>query len=68
MRKSLSRDQTQKNIRIEATIKKIPNWKEPGPGGVQGFWMKNLTRLHRKLAEYLGDCLEQGEYAKMDDN
>ena len=36
----------------------VPNWKAPGPDAVQGFWIKNLTNLHSKLAHYLNECLE----------
>ena len=31
-------------------ISKIPNWKAPGKDGVQGFWLKNFTSLHKNLA------------------
>ena len=47
--------------KIKAALRKIPNWKAPGPDGVQGFWLKNLSALHRKLAIYLDECLEKGE-------
>ena len=30
--------------------KTIPNWKAPGPDGVQGFWIKKLTSLHERIA------------------
>ena len=26
-----------------ARSKKTPNWKTPGPDGVQGYWLRNLT-------------------------
>ena len=38
----------------------MPNWKAPGPGNVQGYWLKNLTPLHDKLVVYLQDCLYSG--------
>ena len=44
--------------RLKRTLKNLPNWKAPGPDAVQGFWIKNLTNLHGKLAQYLNDCLE----------
>ena len=25
---------------IKEKVKKIPNWKSPGPDGVQGYWFK----------------------------
>ena len=66
VRNNLARDEQQENLRInmtnlQATLKKMPNWKAPGPDGVQGFWIKNLTGLHRKLAEHLDECLDKGE-------
>ena len=30
-------------------MKKMPNWKAPGPDNVQGYWLKNLTPLHDNL-------------------
>ena len=32
---------------VTARSKKIPNWKAPGPDGVQGYWIKKLTALHK---------------------
>ena len=34
------------NIHLEllrARLKKIPNWKTPGPDGIHGFWFKKFT-------------------------
>ena len=69
MKRELEKDQPQKNLKIDmkrsqATLKKIPNWKAPGPDEVQCFWMKNLTGLHRKLTEYLDECLAQKDTLK----
>ena len=30
-------------------MRKMPNWKAPGPDNAQGYWLKNLTPLHDKL-------------------
>ena len=30
--------------KIKKVLKKVPNWKAPGPDGVQGFWLKNLQQ------------------------
>ena len=27
-------------------VRKLPNWKAPGPDGVQGYWLNNLPSLH----------------------
>jgi len=43
---------------IMSHAKKISNWKAPGPDHVQGFWFKNLTSIHSRLANQLNQCLE----------
>ena len=35
--------------KLKKILKKIPNCKTPGPDGVQGFWLKNFTSLHKNL-------------------
>ena len=54
----------QDNIHIEVTklkkqVRKIPNWKSPGPDGVQGYWIKNLSNLHGNIALQLDRCLQE---------
>ena len=54
----------QDNIHIEVTklkkqVRKIPNWKSPGPDGVQGYWIKNLSNLHGNIALQLDTCLQE---------
>ena len=41
-------------------LKYTPNWKSPGPDGVQGYWLKNLSSIHQRLALQLNDCLQKG--------
>ena len=41
--------------------KKMPNWKSPGPDGVQGYWIKNLTALHERIAVQMNDLLVNGK-------
>ena len=53
--------QTQVQIsqeKLKKILKKILNWKAPGPDAVQGFWLKNFTSLHKKLVWHLNVCLE----------
>ena len=54
----------QDNIHIEVTklkkqVRKMPNWKSPGPDGVQGYWIKNLSNLHGNIALQLDRCLQE---------
>ena len=46
--------------KIQHVLKKIPNWKAPGPDGVQGFWVKNFRSMHKPLRKHLEQCLEVG--------
>ena len=40
------------------TLKRMPNWKAPGPDGVQGYWLKNFKSVHESLRVHLSECLE----------
>jgi len=42
-------------------ISKMPNWKSPGPDGVQGHWVKHLTKLHTLMADHLQKSLDNGD-------
>ncbi|XP_014778780.1 uncharacterized protein LOC106875234 [Octopus bimaculoides] len=42
---------------IRDRCRKIPNWKAPSPDGVHGFWLKNLTALHRKIVRQMDEIL-----------
>ena len=41
-------------------LRKMSNWKSPGPDNVQGFWLKNFTKMHDKLLNNLAQCIEEG--------
>eukprot|EP00112_Aurelia_sp_Birch-Aquarium-sp1_P022216 Seg6175.2 transcript_id=Seg6175.2/GoldUCD/mRNA.D3Y31 product="hypothetical protein" protein_id=Seg6175.2/GoldUCD/D3Y31 len=45
--------------KVKKMLEKIPNWKAPGPDGVQGFWLKNFTSMYKYLTQYLARCLEE---------
>ena len=45
---------------VKAGVKRMPNWKVPGPDGVMGFWFKKFTSLHQSLSSWLGECLRSG--------
>ena len=38
----------------------MPNWKSPGPGLAQGFWIKNFSSLHERVRLQLKGCLDSG--------
>ena len=42
---------------VRAQVKKIPNWKAPGPDGVNGYWIKNFKILHERIAKQLQQCI-----------
>ena len=50
--------------KVRKQIRKIPNWKIPGPGGVQGYWIKNLSNLHNSIALQLDRCLQENNLPK----
>ena len=45
--------------KLKKILKKILNWKAPGPDGLQGFWLKNFISLDKNLAWHFNACLEQ---------
>ena len=56
---------TQKELEItEKKVKKgltkIANWKAPVPDMLQGYWLKNVRSLYKKLTDNLSECLERG--------
>ena len=46
--------------KMRRVMRKMPNWKSPGPDNVQGYWLKSLTSLHEKLMMLLQECLDSG--------
>ena len=47
---------------IKEQVKKILNWKSPGPDGVQGYWLKKLTALHEHIAKQMHNIISNTEY------
>ena len=43
---------------IEKQLRKMPNWKSPGPDGLQGYWIKNFTSLKERITSQLNECLQ----------
>lgn len=44
--------------KVSQFLRRVPNWKAPGPDLVQGFWLKNFTSLHPRIANQLQSCLD----------
>ena len=47
-------------IGVEKVMKqcrKMSNWKAPGKDGVQGYWIKNLSNLHGRIAIQMNKIL-----------
>ena len=42
-------------------LRKMPNWKAPGPDGLHGFWLKKFTSLHQAMVKHLDDCIQTGD-------
>ena len=46
--------------KIKKILRKMPNWKVPGPEFVQGFWLKNVKNIQEGLRRNLQIYLENG--------
>ena len=46
---------------VRQQLRRMPNWKSPGPDEIHGFWLKNLRSLHPRIAQQLQDCLQRGQ-------
>ena len=53
---------------VRNQLKRIPNWKAPGPDEVHGYWLKNFRTLHQRMAEQLQHCSQQSPSTRMDDH
>ena len=43
---------------VRNQLKKMPNWKAPGPDEIHGYWLKNFKALHERIAQHLQQCIE----------
>ena len=52
---------SQKNVitaeMMRNKVRKLTNWKAPGPDGVQGYWLKNLPSLHDRIVGHMNDMI-----------
>ena len=49
---------------VEKQIKKIANWKAPGPDGVHSYWFKFIKAVRSVLAALLNEALQSGNVAE----
>ena len=45
---------------LKEILRRMPNWKSPGPDLVQGFWINNFSSLHERVRLQLKECLDSG--------
>ena len=50
--------------KVRKQIRKMPDWKRPGPDGVQGYWIKNLSNLYDSIALQLDRFLLENKLPK----
>ena len=43
--------------RIRKQCRKIPNWKAPERNGVQEYWVKSLSSLHKRVSSQMNKIL-----------
>ena len=46
---------------VKQKLSQTPNWKSPGLDGIQGYWLKNYTSLHERIATQLNECVTTGD-------
>ena len=51
--------------KVRKQIRKMPNWKSPGPDAVQGYWIKNLSNWHSSIALQVDRCLQENNFPKL---
>ena len=45
---------------VSIHLRKMPNWKAPGPDGCYRFWLKKFTSFHQAMVNYLHGCIKTG--------
>jgi hypothetical protein len=66
VKSKLARVERQDDVRVEledvkAGVRRMSNWKAPGPDGVRGFWFKKFSNLHQAMAVELRECVSESE-------
>ena len=42
---------------LKKALKKAPNWKAPGPDGIQNYWLKQFTSMHPIMTKIYNNLL-----------
>ena len=45
---------------VKMAIRRMTNWKAPGPDCAQGYWFKRFSTLHSRLSEHLQTGIVEG--------
>ena len=45
---------------LKKILRRMPNWKSPGPDLAQGLWLKNFSSLYERVRLQLKECLDSG--------
>ena len=46
---------------VKSQLKTMPNWKAPGPDGIQGYWLKRFDSLLVTITNCLNGCVIAGK-------
>ena len=47
--------------KVKKQLRKTKKWTSPGPGGLQGYWIKTFASCHDRISEQLQRCVDEGE-------
>ena len=47
--------------KIKEIIRKIANWKAPGPDDVYGYWIEMVVSMQERITFHLQSCIARGE-------
>ena len=45
---------------LKKVLGRMTNWKSPGPGLIQGFWLKNFSSLNKRVRLELKEYIDSG--------
>lgn len=48
---------------LKEVMRKAPNWKTPGPDGIQNFWLKKFHATHQQMIKHFNEIIENPENA-----